>query len=369
MKKVLKNVKEMSRNEVGITLIALVVTIVVLLILAATSMSMLTGDSGIITQSQKAKEDNVIAGEKEQIEIEVIGTYDENYTLDVATVNNNIKNNISGVTTDDATEFPLTVTYNETGHSYTIDKDGNVDKTVIYPLVSNTLKPGNYVEYNNKPYVVLYDMDSEYNWVEIVSVNPLENVTLGSNDTTTGAQGALGSYYRARWSYNNAISKLNTIAQNYLIEDLADRARCVGSNPINPLSEGTIRSYDKIKATDTNYLTDFSQLRRIGAAAFTDTNYEYYWLASRGTDGSGSMNGYYGLFHEDRAGTRYSSDDWRRIGNILNTNEVAYEDGEQDYDYYWYTQTAGFRPVIRLISTTKVIDGDGSSNSPYKLQK
>ena len=34
MKKVLKNVKEMSRNEVGITLIALVITIIVLLILA-----------------------------------------------------------------------------------------------------------------------------------------------------------------------------------------------------------------------------------------------------------------------------------------------------------------------------------------------
>ena len=31
--------------------------------------------------------------------------------------------------------------------------------------------------------------------------------------------------------------------------------------------------------------------------------------------------------------------------------------------------SSGFRPVIRLISTTKVVDGDGSISSPYKLQK
>ena len=50
----------MKRKESGITLIALVVTIVVLLILAGVSISMLTGENGIITQAQKAsvKNDN-----------------------------------------------------------------------------------------------------------------------------------------------------------------------------------------------------------------------------------------------------------------------------------------------------------------------
>ena len=43
------------KNSKGITLIALVVTIVVLLILAGVSISMLTGENGIITQAQKAK--------------------------------------------------------------------------------------------------------------------------------------------------------------------------------------------------------------------------------------------------------------------------------------------------------------------------
>ncbi len=50
----------MKRKESGITLIALVVTIVVLLILAGVSISMLTGENGIVTQAQKAsvKNDN-----------------------------------------------------------------------------------------------------------------------------------------------------------------------------------------------------------------------------------------------------------------------------------------------------------------------
>ena len=45
----------MRKRERGITLIALVVTIVVLLILAAVSISMLGGENGIITQAQNAK--------------------------------------------------------------------------------------------------------------------------------------------------------------------------------------------------------------------------------------------------------------------------------------------------------------------------
>ena len=46
---------ERTKNNNGITLIALVVTIVVLLILAGVSISMLAGENGIVIQSQKAK--------------------------------------------------------------------------------------------------------------------------------------------------------------------------------------------------------------------------------------------------------------------------------------------------------------------------
>ena len=59
-------------KENGITLIALVVTIVVLLILAGVSISMLTGNNGIITQAQNAKNKTEEAEEKEKIQLAVL---------------------------------------------------------------------------------------------------------------------------------------------------------------------------------------------------------------------------------------------------------------------------------------------------------
>ena len=42
-------------NNKGITLIALVITIIVLLILAGVSIAMLTGQNGILTQARNSK--------------------------------------------------------------------------------------------------------------------------------------------------------------------------------------------------------------------------------------------------------------------------------------------------------------------------
>lgn len=51
----MKKLKKSNKNERGITLIALVITIVVLLILAGVSINMLTGENGILKQSKEAK--------------------------------------------------------------------------------------------------------------------------------------------------------------------------------------------------------------------------------------------------------------------------------------------------------------------------
>ena len=59
----------MKKNSTGITLIALVVTIVVLLILAGTSISMLVGENGIITQASLAKKMTQVGNEREGIQI------------------------------------------------------------------------------------------------------------------------------------------------------------------------------------------------------------------------------------------------------------------------------------------------------------
>ena len=55
----------------GITLIALVITIIVLLILAGVSIAMLTGENGILTQAQNAKERTEDAEDKEKIQVAI----------------------------------------------------------------------------------------------------------------------------------------------------------------------------------------------------------------------------------------------------------------------------------------------------------
>ena len=61
----MKKTKETRENQ-GITLIALVITIIVLLILAGVSIAMLTGNNGILTQAKLAKENTALAKEDEE---------------------------------------------------------------------------------------------------------------------------------------------------------------------------------------------------------------------------------------------------------------------------------------------------------------
>ncbi len=78
--------RNMSKKNKGITLIALVVTIVVLLILAATSIAMLTGDDGIITNAQNSKISTELSEYKEQLELYISNRKLENMKFDKETL-------------------------------------------------------------------------------------------------------------------------------------------------------------------------------------------------------------------------------------------------------------------------------------------
>ncbi len=60
------------KKERGITLIALVITIIVLLILAGVSIATLTGDNGILTKAQTAKTETEKASEEEQRQLAML---------------------------------------------------------------------------------------------------------------------------------------------------------------------------------------------------------------------------------------------------------------------------------------------------------
>ena len=59
------------REQKGITLIALVITIIVLLILAGVTIAMLTGENGLLTRSTETTMENALAEAKDQITLTV----------------------------------------------------------------------------------------------------------------------------------------------------------------------------------------------------------------------------------------------------------------------------------------------------------
>lgn len=72
--------RNITKEQSGITLIALVVTIIVLIILAGVSISMLVGDNGIITQAQNAQRETEEAEAREKLEMALLDLQTEKYT-------------------------------------------------------------------------------------------------------------------------------------------------------------------------------------------------------------------------------------------------------------------------------------------------
>ena len=62
----------MKKKNRGITLIALVVTVIVILVLAGVSISMLTGENGILKRAAEAKEKTQEAQNSEQAQLGAI---------------------------------------------------------------------------------------------------------------------------------------------------------------------------------------------------------------------------------------------------------------------------------------------------------
>ena len=120
-------VKTNFKSKKGITLIALVITIIVLLILAGVSIAMLTGENGILTQAQNAKEETSIAEEKEQIALAYNAAIAKKQSTDITAkeLDDELKANDAGA---DATKDGenIKVTFEESKREYIIDKNGNI---------------------------------------------------------------------------------------------------------------------------------------------------------------------------------------------------------------------------------------------------
>ena len=144
-----------GRKEKGITLIALVITIIVLLILAGVVIATLTGDNGILGKAKTAKTTNDEEKAKEQIKIAVMGSYGDDGKLNYEDLKKNLEQ-IGIKDLPNEASYPLEVTLD--GVSATIEANGEVNFTTsggytqtgdtITSPDGKTMKVGDYVNYD-----------------------------------------------------------------------------------------------------------------------------------------------------------------------------------------------------------------------------
>ncbi len=134
----------------GITLIALVITIIILLILAGISIAMLTGQNGLLTKASKAEKETDIVDTKEQIKLEIMGDFDEktaNYT------NQDVINAVKKITGNFVDENAPTV---ESKKGNTVDiSDLWINDTKVHFSINGTL----------------YEVEKGTTWDEYLSKN------------------------------------------------------------------------------------------------------------------------------------------------------------------------------------------------------
>ena len=309
------------KNSKGITLIALVVTIIVLIILAGVSINLVLGDNGIVTKAKLAKEQTEQAQLNEEIGINEAVKYIE----DLGTQD-------SGSSTPNPT--PTT-------------KDLKAGAYIKYDTGVSSIGENGVVLCR-----VLYEASSEYG-LQIITDKNISNVTLG------GSTWAIGSD-----SYNNAIQTLNTEAGKYLNTEYATDARCVGSVPTNQNGTFTnknsenagpvklqftssVSGANNMKEADTNYETDETEMYNLSIF----TTGENYWLASRDVRSNSSGCRFRVCFvnTEGELGS----------GGLCDVSSVGNSVG--------YSPVFGLRPCFALKSDIKITGGNGTSENPYTM--
>ena len=169
------------RRNKGITLIALVVTIIVLLILAGISIAMLTGQNGILNRAAEAKEKTGTTQTEETVKLSVTDALTQGLgSLTDANLKTALNNNIGAgkyeISGDATSGWTVTVK----GKEYKIDSTGKIDGTTTGGGETGTLPTGE----GTTPYlpngtfskkegdlatglVIKDSNDNEYVWVEV----------------------------------------------------------------------------------------------------------------------------------------------------------------------------------------------------------
>ena len=380
----------------GITLIALVITIIVLLILAGVSIAMLTGENGILSQVQNSKAETEKASVIEQARLDIIGkqTEENGTTIYKEDIKEILDKYFEGVPDDFTLETELKTKPEYGDNQIKVSEIYNEELKERPPTAGEVLKvdrSGENAE-DKSPYVKYYNGKNEEGLLCRVLYNDAEHglqiitadngvvpdVTLGYGDEKVtvndfsydGDARVDDNFKKAAASYNKALDTLNNKAKEYKDDKgIATDARCLGSEA-NIGKDGMFQLEDTSgmwSRTDQSFLTKYKwnekfkdsedtlnyfevqdQLRPLGLNATSGDT----WLAFRLVDsipGSATFN----VLVADTSGY------WNR-GSLCNVDLNGYARS--------YSLTNGFRPIFLLPSDVIISGGDGSKDNPYIIK-
>ena len=142
------NIYRLNKNsEIGITLVALIITIIVLLIMAGITFTQVLGDNGILERAKKAGEEEQKASTKEKIELAIqtltikhVGNSNEITAEELQAELGEDYSVVSGdrysiINLKDNTKYKVsnnwTVSYYEEDNSILVSKNGGMNNPVV----------------------------------------------------------------------------------------------------------------------------------------------------------------------------------------------------------------------------------------------
>jgi len=288
--------KNIKKGNTGITLIALVVTIIVLLILAGISISMLSGDNGILQKAIETKEVNRAGTVQEQRDMWKLAQETDNFT------------STSGAESLDALLERLGPNSQKLLTSDEIDtikETGQVTiagRTIIFglPEEEDNLEIGDVVEATG----LAKFKDSSNNDIEWIYFGKDDS----GNKLVTTAKPLKEKFTMNEQPDNDSTKKIENSAKNWLYYDLQygetgyDDTECTVSNNINKFCEnlynglysanetpvGTARS---ITLEDINRVTGYTEPTFIPITFGTGTGeYNYYYPTLENKDSNPNAN-------------------------------------------------------------------------------
>ena len=258
--------KEKISNMRGITLIALVITIIVLLILAGITIAALSGNNGILINTTKSKEETEIANEKEQIEIASASSVATSTRGDIT--KEDMENNLvvkqgNNATVKDEGEN-LRIKFKDSGREYIVNKDsGEVSKEDINQSDDNisvgekaefdTTINGEKGTYNNpiipKGFMAIDTETAKWNDVDGWK-NGLVIEDATNDQTTSGSQFVwvpvknYNDFHLIEGYYNKVLQSYLNISYNPI-----SPSREAGSNNEEPYTPGKPNQKNTVKGT------------------------------------------------------------------------------------------------------------------------